>query len=116
MDNNKQQDKPKPLTGFPVPLLRQSDGKPSASFTMVFLGFNVVLFWLFLSIFKGFGPIEVRAFDAGQAMTFLTPLLGLYFGRKFTDQQKELASSTKQTQQQSTPEKTNDKQEGDEQA
>jgi hypothetical protein len=70
---------------IPVPLLKQSDGKPSASFTMVFLTFNVSLLWFFLSIIEGIGPLKVRPFDAGQAMTFLTPLLGLYFGRRFTD-------------------------------
>lgn len=68
-----------------VPLLKQSDGKPSASFTMVFLSFNVILFWLFLSIFEGVGPVKVRAFDSGQALALLTPLLTLYFGRRVTD-------------------------------
>lgn len=68
-----------------VPLLKQSDGRPSASFTMVFLAFNVCLLWLFLSIIEGAGPVKVRAFDSGQAMAFLAPLLGLYFGRRYTD-------------------------------
>lgn len=69
----------------PVVLLKQSDGKPSASFTMVFLAFNAVLIWLLLSIFEGIGPIKSRPFDAGQAMTFFSPLAALYFGRRFTN-------------------------------
>lgn len=79
---------------IPVPLLKQSDGKPSASFTMVFLAFNACLFWLTLSIIEGIGPVKVRAFDAGQAMTFLTPLLGLYFGRRFTDSKTQTSGES----------------------
>jgi hypothetical protein len=71
--------------GFNVPLLKQSNGEKSASFTMAFLGFNVVLLWLFLSIVEGIGPLKVRAFDAGQAMSFLSPILILYFSRRATD-------------------------------
>jgi hypothetical protein len=82
--NNTDNEKNKSFS-IPVLLLRQSDGKPSASFTMVFLAFNVCLLWLFLSIVEGLGPVKVRSFDSGQAMAFLTPLLGLYFGRRFTD-------------------------------
>ena len=78
--------------GIQVPLLKQSNGKPSASFTMVFLAFNAVLLWLTLSIVEGVGPVKVRAFDSGQAMAFLIPLLSLYFGRRFTDSKAEKPS------------------------
>lgn len=78
--------------GIQVPLLKQSNGKPSASFTMVFLAFNAVLLWLTLSIVEGIGPVKVRAFDSGQAMAFLVPLLSLYFGRRFTDSKAERGS------------------------
>ena len=84
---------------LPVVLLKQSDGKPSASFTMVFLAFNVCLLWLFLSIIEGVGPLKVRAFDAGQAMTFLTPLLGLYFSRRYTDKPKNSDPQIPKTEQ-----------------
>jgi len=90
--------------GVMVPILRQSDGKPSASFTMVFLGFNVVLLWLFLSIIEGIGPVKVRAFDAGQAMTFFTPLLGLYFGRRFSDSKNQPSQDSSEPAQQPTNE------------
>lgn len=91
MTQEKRQEKKKELKniGLPVVLLKQSDGKPSASFTMVFLAFNVCLLWLLLSIFEGIGPIKPRAFDAGQAMAFLSPLLALYFSRRFTDKSKD---------------------------
>lgn len=90
MTDKKQEEKKN--ISLPVLWLKQSDGKPSASLTMVFLAFNVCLLWLFLSIVEGLGPIKVRAFDAGQAMTFLTPLLGLYFGRRFTDSKNQPSS------------------------
>jgi hypothetical protein len=68
-----------------VPLLIQSDGKPSASFTMAFIGFNVVMLWLLLSIFEFSGAVKIRAFNSADAMAFLTPLLMQYFGRRWVD-------------------------------
>jgi len=75
----------KPLKGIPVPLLRQSDGKPSASFTVMFLAFNVIMLWLTLSIFEGIGPLKIRAFDFSGATLLLSSVFGLYFGRRWTD-------------------------------
>lgn len=66
-------------------LLKNSDGKPSGSFTMAIIGFSVVTLWLLLSIFSKIGNIDIRAFDAGQATAYLSPLLTLYFGRRYTD-------------------------------
>ena len=86
----------KPLKGFPVPLLRKSDGKPSASFTMAFLAFNVCLLWLLLSIFEGIGPLKVRAFDASGVTLFLTPILGLYFSRRFSDHKENAVEKKEQ--------------------
>jgi hypothetical protein len=73
-----------------VPLLKQSDGKPSASFTMVFVTFNVVILWFLLSMFESLGPLKVRAFDAGQAMTVFGPLISLYWGRRYTDSKTQV--------------------------
>lgn len=87
----------KPLKGLPVPLLRQSDGKPSASFTMAFLAFNACLLWLLLSIFEGIGPLKVRAFDASGATLFLTPILGLYFSRRYTDSKGNLIKTIEES-------------------
>lgn len=81
----KEENIPKALKGFPVPLLRQSAGKPSVSFTIMFLAFNACLLWLILSIFEGFGAIKIRPFDATGATLFLSPIFGLYWSRKWVD-------------------------------
>lgn len=65
-----------------APLLKNSDGKPSASFTMVYSAFVVSLIWFALSLFE---IPHVRQFDVAMASGFLTPLIGLYFGRRWSD-------------------------------
>lgn len=80
-----QKDIIKPLKGIPVPLFRQSDGKPSASFTVMFLASNVCLLWLLLSIVENIGPLKIRAFDFSGVTLFLSPIFGLYFSRRWTD-------------------------------
>jgi hypothetical protein len=62
-------------------LLKDSDGKPSVSFTMVFTTFCVCLLWLTVSIIN---IQHIRAFDVTTASGFLSPLLALYFGRRWT--------------------------------
>lgn len=62
-------------------LLKDSDGKPSVSFTMVFTTFCVCLLWLTVSIIN---IQHIRAFDVTTATGFLSPLLALYFGRRWT--------------------------------
>jgi len=69
-----------------VPLLRQSDGKPSVSFTMLFICFNIIMLWLLLSIFEiNVGPVKIRAFDWVSATSLISVFAANYFGRKFTD-------------------------------
>ena len=63
-------------------LLKNSDGKPSLSFTMVYTAFLVSLVWFALSIFE---IPHVKSFDVTTASGFLTPLMALYFGRRWTD-------------------------------
>jgi hypothetical protein len=53
--------------------------------SFVSVGFTVVTLWLLVSIVSKIGHIEIRQFDAGTAMGYLTPLLALYFGRRWTD-------------------------------
>ena len=65
--------------------MKNSEGKPSASFTMMFLSFGVVTLWLFVSIFQSLGPVHIRPFVASDAMAYLTPILALYWGRKQQD-------------------------------
>lgn len=66
-----------------LPMLKNSDDKESASFTMLFLAFNAILLWLVLYISCPlFGITSIPAFDGASAMAFLAPLSALYFGRK----------------------------------
>jgi hypothetical protein len=63
-------------------LLQNSDGKPSLSFTMVYMVFFVSLLWFTLSIFE---IPHVKSFDVTTTSGFLTPLMALYFGRRWSD-------------------------------
>jgi hypothetical protein len=63
-------------------LLNNSDGKPSLSFTMVYTAFLVAVLWFALSMFD---IKHVRAFDVTTVSGFLTPLMALYFGRRWND-------------------------------
>jgi hypothetical protein len=65
--------------------IKNTSGQKSASLTFVSVGFTVVTLWLLVSIVSKIGHIEIRQFDAGTAMGYLTPLLALYFGRRWTD-------------------------------
>jgi len=68
-----------------IPLLKQSDGRPSASFTMMIIGFIVVTLWLLVSIVEEAFGIQIREFSGSEAMSYLTPLCTLYFSRRWTD-------------------------------
>jgi hypothetical protein len=61
-------------------LLKNSEGKPSLSFTMVYTTFLVSLIWFALSMFK---IPHVKDFDVTTVSGFLTPLMALYFGRRW---------------------------------
>lgn len=66
-----------------LPMLKNSNDKESASFTMMFLAFNVILLWLVLYISCPlFGITTIPAFDGASAMAFLVPLAALYFKRR----------------------------------
>ena len=73
-------------------LLKNSEGKPSLSFTMVYMVFFISLIWFGLSIFE---IPHVKAFDVTTVSGFLTPLMALYFGRRWND--SKAASSTTST-------------------
>jgi hypothetical protein len=70
--------------------LKDTSGNASASVTFATIGFFVVTLWLLVSIFSKIGHIDIRQFDGGAAMGYLTPLLALYFGRRWTDGTKTL--------------------------
>lgn len=72
--------------------IKNTSGQKSASLTFVSIAFGIVTLWLLLSVFSKIGHIEIREFDAGSAMAYLTPLLALYFGRRWTDGKNTLDS------------------------
>lgn len=81
-----------------TPLLKASDGKPSVSFTMMIIGFVVITLWLIASIFEELWGLKIRAFDPASAMSFFTPLLTLYFSRRWTDAKNPTAPITSSTE------------------
>lgn len=68
-----------------VPLLKQSDGRPSASFTMMIIAFTVVTLWLLVSIVEEAFGLQIREFSGAEAMSYFTPIATLYFSRRWTD-------------------------------
>ena len=74
-------------------LLRSNDGKPSYSLTMAVLAFIATLVWYILSIFTHIKGFDIRAFDGGSAMAFLSPLLLNYYGSKHLDRANAAAES-----------------------
>lgn len=67
-----------------LPMFKQSDGSPSASFTMMAVGFAVITLWLLCSIFESIAGVPIREFNGAEAMSYFTPLTMLYFGRRWT--------------------------------
>lgn len=65
--------------------IKDTAGYPSASVTFVTIAFWVTTLWFIVSIVHKIGPVEFRAFDPAAATTYLSPLLALYFGRRWTD-------------------------------
>lgn len=64
--------------------LKNDQGKPSVSLTMTVISFTAVTLWLIVWITGASFGLSVPPFDAMTAMGYLTPLLTLYFGRRFT--------------------------------
>lgn len=78
---------------FKVPMFKQSNGEPSASFTMMAVGFAVITIWLLFSIFVEIGGVPIREFNGAEAMAYFTPLAMLYFGRRWTTEMGSEAAS-----------------------
>lgn len=69
-----------------LPLLTNTNNEQSYSLTMAVLSFNIVSAWLLASIvLPVFSITSMPPFDASDAMAYLTPVLGLYFGRRWSD-------------------------------
>lgn len=64
--------------------LKNDAGKPSVSLTMTVISFTAVTMWLVGWVVGSALGFAIPPFDAMSAMGYLTPLLTLYFGRRFT--------------------------------
>jgi len=73
-----------------IPFLKDSSGKPSVSFTMMLLAFIATFLWYVANIFN---TPHIRPFDAAASMSFLSPLMALYFSRKWADEKKAPVTS-----------------------
>jgi len=69
---------------------------PSASLTLMMWAFIISTMFLILSQVQTIGGITFRQFTTADAMTYVSPFLALYFGRRWT---------TKEETQQVTPSK-----------
>jgi hypothetical protein len=67
-----------------MPYIKDSDGKPSLSATLVLVTFGATLTAYLLSIVEHIGPVSIRPFDVAACSSFFIPVLTLYFGRRAT--------------------------------
>ena len=65
--------------------IKDTRGHESVSVTFVTVAFWITVLAYVASIFQSIGPLTFRPFDSTACLTFLGPLLALYFGRKMTD-------------------------------
>lgn len=63
--------------------MRNTQNIPSASLTMSVIAFLVVTLWLTAWLIATPFDVPVPTFDAGTAMAYLSPVLALYFGRRW---------------------------------
>lgn len=64
---------------------KNTSGEESASLTFAIIAFIVTTLSYLLSIFPKIGNFETRPFDPGACAAYLTPILTLYFSRRFTE-------------------------------
>ena len=76
---------PTPTPAKSIIWLKDTAGYPSVSVTFVTVAFWATTLWFIMSIFAKIWNIEIRPFDPGAATAYLSPLLALYFGRRWTD-------------------------------
>lgn len=76
--------------------IKNTKGEKSASLTLVVVAFSVIMLHMIASIFVNPFGIAITPFQAAEAMLVLTPLLGLYWGRRNTDvKEREVDSRNK---------------------
>lgn len=67
--------------------IKNENGKPSVSLTMVVIAFllTALSFTLNMFNFTLYTWLTLRPFDVPAVTAFFTPILALYFGRRFTN-------------------------------
>lgn len=65
--------------------VKGSDGHASVSATFAAGAFWITSIVFLLSAFETLGPITLRPFDVAACAVYLSPILGLYFGRRYTE-------------------------------
>lgn len=65
--------------------IKNTRNEKSASLTLVVIAFSVIMLHMLLSVFVSPFGIAITPFQAAESMLVLTPLLGLYWGRRNTD-------------------------------
>lgn len=74
------------------PWIKNTKGEPSASLTMSVISFVSVTLWLLVWLIATPFGVPVPAFDAASAMAYLSPILALYFGRRWTSRNGEVTA------------------------
>lgn len=64
--------------------IKNTDGKPDAVLTMTLIGFMVVILKVLLAG-AAIGAFNAGAIDSGVIAAILTPTLGAYVARRYTD-------------------------------
>lgn len=65
--------------------IKNSKNEPSASLTFAVIAFTITMIHMTLSIIVNPFGLAITPFNASEAMVVLTPIMALYFGRRFTD-------------------------------
>lgn len=79
--------------------MKNTEGKPDAVLTMAFLGFLVVLIKLLVAggtLTIGSTVLTAGSVDAAMVAAVLTPTLGAYVARRYTDQKFAAAKPVEQ--------------------
>ena len=79
--------------------IKNTQGEQSASLTMSIIAFSVVTLWLIAWLIATPFEVPVPMFEAGIAMAYLSPILALYFGRRWSSSNgKNISENQKEKQ------------------
>lgn len=95
MSDDQQETKPQDDPVDPIEIkdnwfwMRGSNGNASVSTTLVTIAFILTSLAYVTSMFDiTVGPVRFKNFDVAACSVYLTPLLALYFGRRWTEAKK----------------------------